>query len=238
MRADDLVRLRTLPFFAAMNEEVREALLREALIQSFPDQTELFRQNDKPDYLHLLLDGLVGLTGGNQEQETVVEFIRPGDTFVLAAVLTDAPYLMAARVIDRSRIFLIPAPAIREQIHHDSPFAATLLATLSGHYRRLVRQVKDLKLRTSTQRLGCYLLELADPPPGSSNGTGRGPISLALPVDKRLVAARLGMTPENLSRAFANLRPFGVRTAGLRVTLTDPDALRQICHPDAETSRI
>lgn len=233
MRAEDLVRVRSLPFFAAVQDDVREALLQEAVIQSFPEQTELFRQNDKPDYLHLVLEGLVGLTGGNQEQETVVEFIRPGDAFVLAAVLTDAPYLMAARVIDRSRIFLIPAAVIREQIRHDSPLAVTLLATLSGHYRRLVRQIKDLKLRTSTQRLGCYLLELAEPAM-NGGGSGRGAVSLALPVDKRLVAARLGMTPENLSRAFANLRPFGVRTAGLRVTLTDPDALRQICHPDID----
>jgi hypothetical protein len=33
---------------------------------------------------------------------------------------------------------------------------------------------------------------------------------IALPYDKNLIAARLGLKPESLSRAFANLRSVGV----------------------------
>jgi len=52
---------------------------------------------------------------------------------------------------------------------------------------------------------------------------------VTLPVEKALLATRLGTTPENLSRAFANLRPAGVRTSGGTVTITDMAQLRTAC---------
>jgi CRP/FNR family transcriptional activator FtrB len=88
----------------------------------------------------------------------------------------------------------------------------------------IVRQVKDLKLRSSTQRLGCYLLALAR----EQNVEGE----FRLPYDKRLLAGRLGMTPENLSRAFASLREYGVETHGSRVALHNPAALEAFAAPD------
>jgi CRP/FNR family transcriptional activator FtrB len=89
----------------------------------------------------------------------------------------------------------------------------------------MVRQIKDLKLNSATERLGCYLLAL-----GEQRGAGTdGPVTVTLPVEKALLATRLGTTPENLSRAFANLRPAGVRTSGCTVTITDMAQLRTAC---------
>jgi CRP-like cAMP-binding protein len=50
-----------------------------------------------------------------------------------------------------------------------------------------------------------------------------------LPVEKALLATRLGTTPENLSRAFANLRSAGVTTSGGTVTIVDMVRLRNAC---------
>jgi CRP/FNR family transcriptional activator FtrB len=89
----------------------------------------------------------------------------------------------------------------------------------------LVRQVCDLKLRTTAQRLGCYLLALSTDPSANT-------ASLRLPFDKRLLAARLGCRQENLSRAFAALRNQGVETHGSRVILHDIARLRDYSEPD------
>jgi hypothetical protein len=56
--------------------------------------------------------------------------------------------------------------------------------------------------------------------------------ALRLPFDKRLLAARLGCRQENLSRAFAALRGFGVETHGARVTLHDIAKLQDYAVPD------
>ena len=119
---------------------------------------------------------------------------------------------------------MVPAAAVQQTITHDASLALAMLASISRQYRALLRQVKDLKLRTSTQRLGCYLLALAE-----ENGADG---FVELPHDKRLIAARLGMTPESLSRAFSSLRAMGVEVRGHRIRLTDVTKLRQYCLPD------
>ena len=42
----------------------------------------------------------------------------------------------------------------------------------------------------------------------------------------------LGMTPENLSRAFSSLAPHGVEIEGATVTLLEPDGLARLAQPD------
>ncbi|MBX9946929.1 MAG: helix-turn-helix domain-containing protein [Reyranella sp.] len=54
-----------------------------------------------------------------------------------------------------------------------------------------------------------------------------GPVTVTLPDGRRLVAGRLGVTPQSLSRAFAALRPLGVSGGGRRVTIADPARLRE-----------
>ena len=51
-------------------------------------------------------------------------------------------------------------------------------------------------------------------------------------MDKRTLAALLGMTPENLSRAFGLLRGHGVTVAGPTITIEDEGRLRAFAAPD------
>jgi CRP-like cAMP-binding protein len=55
-----------------------------------------------------------------------------------------------------------------------------------------------------------------------------GPVELHLPIDKALIAARLGMQPETFSRALARLRSEGVESVGDRVRVGDIARLREL----------
>lgn len=224
--SEDLDRLGRVPLFQPLPRETLERVTHGALLQRFPRQTQLFDQGETPDFLHVLLDGSVQMVAeATNGRRTVVEILTPVETFILAETLTGNPYLMSAQVLRPARILMIPAPLLRAQIARDAQLALTLLGSLSAQFRRLVRQIKDLKLRTSTQRLGCYLLQLAR----ASDQHNR---VVTLPYDKRLIAARLGMTPESLSRAFAALRPLGVTVQGHAVHLADVADLAAHCKPD------
>jgi CRP/FNR family transcriptional regulator, transcriptional activator FtrB len=118
-----------------------------------------------------------------------------------------------------------PAPALRALLHSRPALVTAFMRAEATDFRALVRQVCDLKLRTTAQRLGCYLLTLSANPPGNS-------VKVRLPFDKRLLAARLGCRQENLSRAFAALRSFGVETRGSQVVLNDISRLRDYAGPD------
>ena len=71
-----------------------------------------------------------------------------------------------------------------------------------------------------SQRVARYLLSHCAP-------DGRA-VSFRLPYQKSLLAGKLGLAPEALSRAFSLLRNHGVNVRGRLVQITDPEALRRI----------
>jgi CRP/FNR family transcriptional activator FtrB len=76
-----------------------------------------------------------------------------------------------------------------------------------------------MKLRSSAQRLAAFLLGLVNDPTVS-------PARFVLPYEKRYLAAKIGCTQENLSRAFAVLRHHGVDSRQGVVVLRDVAGLR------------
>lgn len=188
--------------------------------------TELCRQGASPTALHFLLDGQVALSGDAPDgTHALMEVLHPVASFILAAVLTERPYLMTATTTTHARILTMRASALRALARTEPPIALALLGAVARDFRTMVRQVRDLKLRTATQRLGCYLLALVAEPDAVS---GR----FRLPFDKALLAGRLGCRQDSLSRAFATLREFGVETHGATVILHDVPRLRQFAMPD------
>jgi len=101
--------------------------------------------------------------------------------------------------------------------------AQAIIGSLSGQYRRMVRQIKNLKLRSSTERVGCYILGLA---------RRQGGDTVVLPHEKGLIASELGITRESFSRALAALQQDGVAVQGDRITILDPVRLARVSRPD------
>lgn len=224
MRAQDLPEIRHLPLFRDMSQANFDILMQNCYAQSFPAGLELIRQGDLPDFLHVVMEGSVELFakwGGN---ESTMAVVRAVGTFILAACIRDAPYLMSARTLERSRVILIPASDLRAVFRLDPEFAVSTINELAGCYRSIVRHAKGLKLRNSRERIASYLLR-------QSRIAGDG-ASYRLPVEKRLLASYLGMTPENLSRALKALEADGVKTDGMRVIITDRKRLEALAQPD------
>ncbi len=223
MRSTDLPEVRALPLFESMAEANFEQLMQAAYLQIFPAQLELIKEGEPADFLYVVIDGCVELYASWNGHETVMEMVRPLGTFILAAVLKDAIYLKSGRTNQRSKLLLIPAENVREAFRNDGAFARAIVEELAGCYREVVKQQKDLKLRTAVERLANSLLVLD----GEQEGSGR----IDLPYDKRTLASLLGMTPENLSRAFNTLKPYGVEVDGARIRLNDPAALERLAKP-------
>ncbi len=197
-----------------------------ALVQSMsellsvPANTVLCRQGDLASRLFLLLEGQVTLSNTEYSGvSAVVEVVRPGGHFILTTVLAQMPYLMNAHTTVASRVVALDAEQLLRAIQQEPLLASAILRAEAIDFGAMVRQVCDLKLRTTAQRLGSYLIELSEVQAENS-------ATFRLPFDKRLLAAKLGCRQENLSRAFAALRNLGVETHGARVTLHDIARLR------------
>lgn len=224
MRADDMERVKGLPLFADSAPDTFRVATAGAHLQRFPAGTLLLLEGDPADFLYVLLDGQVELHGTWNDRETVLSILRPVSTFILAAVVLDASALMSARTIDRCEILMIPGDAIRTAMRLDPRFAVSVARDLAGGYRGLVRTIKNHKLRNGVERLANYLLALR-----AADNSGS---SVMLHHEKRILASLLGMTPENLSRAFSALQAHGVSVQGARVSMSNIGALESLAKPD------
>jgi CRP/FNR family transcriptional activator FtrB len=223
VRSNDIPLVRALDLFAEMAEANFDELMQAAFLQRFPPQVQLITEGDPADFLYIVVEGGVELFAANNGRETSIEIVRPVSTFILAAVLRDAAYLMSGRSVEGSQILMIPAETVREIFARDHVFARAVVRELSGRYRAVVKALKNHKLRNAVERLANCLLRLHQEQ-GSSG-------MLTLQVDKRTLAALLGMTPENLSRAFSTLRPYGVEVNGREIRLTQLADLRALAKP-------
>lgn len=215
--------IRTLSLFQNMASENFDALMRGSYVQTFPPRIDLITEGEPPDFLHIVVSGSVDLFCAWNGRETSMATVRPISTFILAASIKDAPYLMSARTLEKSRIALIPSEDVRAIFEVDGAFARSIVAELSQCYRSVVKNTKDLKLRTSLERLANYLLR---------QGLRSESNAFELKMEKRRLASFLGMTPENLSRAFRGLEPYGVKVNGTRISIKDIDDLTQFAKPN------
>lgn len=224
MRASDLPQVRALRLFSSMEEKHFDALMEVSYLQTFPPQLDLIAEGDLADFLYIVVEGSVELYARSNGRESAMGLVRPVGTFILAAVLKDAVYLMSARTAQRSKILLIPSQNIRQAFQQDAEFARAIVLELASCYRGVVKEYKDLKLRNAVERLANRLLRYHKDQ--GANGT------LELSHDKRTLASVLGMTPENLSRAFNTLKPYGVEVDGSTITLSDLKSMDTLAKPN------
>ena len=215
----------SLPFFRGVPASTRANLLKDAVFHNVGRGTALFEQGQAPTFQHIVLSGSVQLFGRSSgSREVLVESVGPGELVIPAAVMTAEPYLMEARAPEPTRLLLIHAASLRGAVLQDPVLAQHMIMSLAGQFRRMVRQIKNLKLRTASERVGCYILAL------SRSQSGRHEV--ILPYEKNLIASELGMTRESFSRALSALQSEGIEVQGDKIVIIDVKRLAAVCGPD------
>ncbi len=223
MQEKRFAEVRALALFSEISETSFAALMRGAYFQNFPPQMELITEGESADFLHIVASGTVELFSSWSGRESSMAFLKPYETFILAATIKDRPYLMSARTLTKSRIIMIPSEDIKAIFKSDTEFAKAIVMDLASCYRAAVRHSKNIKLRTSVERLANYILR--------QHAKTGGVDKFTLEVEKKKLASFLGMTPENLSRAFAALKNHGVEVSGSSILLTNPADLETYARP-------
>jgi CRP/FNR family transcriptional activator FtrB len=223
-RAGGYELLRTLSLFKAASPDSLTRLMDAASLQRFPQGTTIIREGEHPRFLYVIVEGAVELGARHGRRETAIDILQPITAFVLAAVIRGDAYLNSARTLGPSQILMIPADVVREIYANDAGVARAVGSALAEQYCYVVRSLKNEKLRTSAERLANWIV-WQDRQQG-----GRGLVALA--IDKRTLAMRLGMTPENLSRSLGHLAEHGVRNLGSSFAIDDRAALTRFANPN------
>jgi CRP/FNR family transcriptional activator FtrB len=141
-----------------------------------------------------------------------------------AAAVFDEICLTSARILTNARVLLLDIQAVRRELAACTTFATRMARIMGGQWRMAVRHILDLKCRSAAQRLAAFLLRLVDDAPFPENAE--------LPIPKRHLASRVGMTAETLSRALQTIADNGLHVRGSRIIVRDRARIEAFCGPD------
>ncbi len=200
-------------------EHVIDKVLAEARVRTYSRGETIFLQGERASAIYIVADGWVKLYRlAPNGAEAVVGVFTKGRSFGEAVAFRHDVYPVASEAVTDCSLIRIEADSLLRQIRESPEIAISILSATFVHLNGLVAQVETLKARTGAQRVAEFLLELAQCPAGACEVT--------LPYDKALIAGRLGMTPESLSRAFARLRTHGVTIRQTIARIEDVETLR------------
>ncbi|MDO5658547.1 MAG: Crp/Fnr family transcriptional regulator [Paracoccus sp. (in: a-proteobacteria)] len=196
-----------------------------SLVELAPGNT-IFVQGEPAEAVFLVVDGWVKLYRvAVSGAEAVVTVRTRGHSFAEAIALRGKSYPVSAEAVTQATLVRIDAKRLRHLIETEPPLALAMLASCYVKLQGFVTQVEQLKARSGAQRVAEFLLSLCDEEADKQ--------MVELPYNKGLIAGRLGIKPESLSRAFRRLRDHGVRIEGNRAYITDMQAVVDFIADDA-----
>lgn len=186
----------------------------------------LFQKGDLPHGLFIVVFGQIKLAfPSSSGNEKVVDIFGPQQIFGEAVMFMDRPYPVFAEAIVDSLLMHIPKALLFELLQTDPMFARHMLAGMSMRLHSLIQDVESYSLRSSAQRVIGYLLQHC---PNEGKDDCEGSIVVTLPTSKQIIASRLNLTPETLSRIFHDLAAAKlIDVVGKQVTIHSLRHLRE-----------
>ncbi|MCL5778393.1 Crp/Fnr family transcriptional regulator [Limibaculum sp. FT325] len=209
----------------SMPADVADFLLRQANVQARERGSSIFLQGEPAHNVYIVLSGWVKLYRiAPNGAEAVVGVFTKGRSFGEAVAFRNSVYPVAAEAVTDCRLLAVRASSILNMMEKRPELCSAMLAATFGHLHALVTQVEQLKAQTGAQRVAEFLLDLCP--------VDEGACAVTLPYEKVLIAGRLGMKPESLSRAFARLKEAGVTISQNHAAISDVERLRTYVEQD------
>lgn len=212
--------LRT-PFLTWLSPGSQARLLDMATVTNYEARDLLFREGETAEHFFCVLSGYVRLYRLNKDgREADIRICGPGDTFAECLLANGDTYRYNSQAAESATVARFELQKVRALAEEEKDVARAIIQSLSIHLQTTMDCIANDRLQTAPQRLAHFLIHSC-PPDGSS-------ASIRLPFQKSLLAGKLGLAPEALSRAFSSLRRAGVTVRGRVIQISDISALRQI----------
>ena len=192
-----------------------------------PTGTTLFSRGDACAGVHVIVYGLVKLAVTSRAgSEKVIDILGPGQSLGESFIFFERPHIGFAETIADSLLVFIGKSAILREVEVTSALARSMLSRLAERVQRYAADLEADALAGGAGRLATFLLtqtEERDPADGA--------LELQLPVCKTVLASRLSVTREHLSRLLRQLtEKHLIEVRGRQVRINDIARLREFAH--------
>lgn len=216
--------------FHGLSEDNLQSLLSNSTMRSVDQGREIIQQGDEVKYLYFIVEGSIKTLRSSMEgDEATIRMLKPGETFMDAVIFMGGTSPVRATALKASKLLLIPAAVVRQQVLRDGQLGENLLRIVTWHYKNAMQQIDSIVTKTPVERLGYYFLKLhLEQNPDSLN--------IELPFQKSMIANHLGMKPETFSRALKKIKEMGIDIDQDKISLHQAYSLCHFCDPDTAFS--
>ncbi len=183
---------------------------------------EILAQGEPGVHVVYVASGVVRLTRTESSgRDADIRVCEPGDFIAEYVISLGGSYAHDACAGALSELVFFEAAALRVLADECPQFQRNLLKISARHLLEAFDGIAGDRLHTAVQRVANFLLHHC--PDAALHAT------IHLPYKKQILAGKLGLGPEALSRAFAALARCGVDVKGRTVRIENVMLLRQVC---------
>lgn len=212
--------LRNGHLFAQLDDEQLERVSRHAVRKTLDTGEFLFDQGDSADRFYYVVSGQIKLFRATPTgSEKIIEVITPGSTFAEAMMFLDRPrFPVGAQALTPAEVISVNSANFSAMLKESMDTCFLLLGDMSQRLRGLLREIDELSQYSAISRVAAYLLQSA---PQESD-------AFELPVPKQVLASRLSVKPETLSRIMKQLVQNGIiQVKGSKIEILDRSNLKR-----------
>ncbi len=210
------------PLFASLNRNCCEILAHSAQIHRLLKNQYLYRRGDVATGVYLVAVGQIkaSIPVARSRHGKVIEMFGAGDSFGETLMLLNHPHIVDAQALDDSVVIWLDKQDIEAILALDADFALKMLKSVSLRFETLLHDIETVSTHSASERVAEYLLK--QPRQGTQT---------QLKFSKCLIASRLGLQAESLSRALQRLsREHLISVHGSHVEILNEQGLLQLNH--------
>ncbi len=183
-------------------------------VQSFSRDVDIFLNGKTEQCFFGVISGWVKVYQNSPNGNCAITGLHTvGETFGEASLFLGPDFDADATTVDACRLCVFDHNAFDTILTKVPDLLFGMLEAISWHLKRANDELAQRQTLSGNQRLALFLLEMAERQGDCYN--------VPLPYDKMLIAKRLGMRPESLSRNFSYLRNFGVKVEHRNIYIHD-----------------
>jgi CRP-like cAMP-binding protein len=214
------------PLFAELGPAELATMRRGMRSRQLAAHERLFEMGARAEHFYLVRSGQVQLFRvAPNGAEKVIEILGPGQAFAEAVMFMDLrSYPVNAAAVTPAEVLAFEMTPFLAILRESPATCLRVLGSLSMRLHRKVGEIESLSVQNATLRLANFLL-------AETRSAGRDAVALAVP--KRVLASRLSLQPETLSRVLGALAERGVVVSdGATLRVLDAAALERIALGD------
>lgn len=193
--------------FSGLEESDFDELITSIAVETFEKGAALFHRGDEANNFYLVESGQIELSMISADgQKKVIEVVSHGGTFAEAVLfMRETKYPVTAEALSNSTVFRIPNQSYFDLLRNNPDACLRLLSDVSRHLHARVREIERLTIQNARSRLSSYLIDHI-----VESDDDEATVRLNLP--RHIIASRLSITPETLSRLFRVMSDDGILT--------------------------